>query len=136
MFAATTNRRLNSMAKTVAILGASADPSKFGNKSLRAHRQQGYDVYPVNPKGGEIDGLTVYARLADVPVELDRISVYLPPKIGLGMIDEIAAKRCRELWLNPGSESAELIAAAESRGMNVVVACSIVDLGVSPAQFH
>ena len=54
---------------TVAILGASADRSKYGNKSVRAHRKQGYDVYPVNPKGGEIDGLPVYQRLADVPVE-------------------------------------------------------------------
>lgn len=121
------------MSRTVAILGASADPTKYGNKSLRAHLRQGYAVYPVNPKGGVIEGLPVYQRLADVPVErLDRISVYLPPQIGLGLIDEIAAKGCRELWLNPGSESAELIAAAEARGLNVIVACSIVDLGVNP----
>ncbi len=123
------------MNQTVAILGASADPSKFGNKSLRAHVQQGYTVYPVNPKGGEIAGLTVYRSLAEIPVErLDRISVYLPPHLGLGLIDEIATKGCRELWLNPGSESPELVAAAESRGLNVVVACSIVDLGMHPSQ--
>lgn len=123
------------MPKTVAILGASADPAKYGNKSLRAHLLQGYDVYPVNPKGGEIEGLSVYQRLADVPVEaLDRVSVYLPPHVGLGLIDEIAAKGCRELWLNPGSESPELIAAAEAGGLNVIVACSIVDLGLSPAR--
>ncbi len=123
------------MNQTVAILGASADPSKFGNKSLRAHLQQGYTVYPVNPKGGEIEGLTVYRSLAEIPVErLDRISVYLPPYLGLGLIDDIAAKGCRELWLNPGSESPELVAGAESRGLNVVVACSIVDLGMHPSQ--
>ena len=50
-------RRPLCMAKpTVAILGASADRSKFGNKSVRAHAQAGYDVYPVNPKGGTIEG--------------------------------------------------------------------------------
>ena len=38
---------------TVAIIGASTDRSKFGNKSVRAHLQQGYEVFPVNPKGGE-----------------------------------------------------------------------------------
>lgn len=124
------------MGKSVAILGASADPAKFGNKSLRAHLQQGYAVYPVNPKGGQIEGLRAYQRLADVPVErLDRISVYLPPHVGLGLLDEIAAKGCGELWLNPGSESPELINAAEARGLNVIVACSIVDLGLSPSQF-
>lgn len=124
------------MKKTVAILGASADQGKFGNKSLRAHAQQGYTVYPVNPKGGMIEGLPAYQRLADVPVgRLDRISVYLPPQVGLSLINEIADKGCDELWLNPGSESPELITAAKARGLNVVVACSIVALGVSPAQF-
>ncbi|MCI0741890.1 MAG: CoA-binding protein [Gemmataceae bacterium] len=123
------------MSQTVAILGASADRNKFGNKSVRAHLMRGYAVYPVNPKGGEIEGLTAYRTLADVPVErLDRISVYLPPSVGLQLVDEIAAKGCHELWLNPGSESEELVAAAEARGLSVVVGCGIVDLGLTPAQ--
>ena len=122
---------------SVAILGASADRSKFGNKAIRAHLQQGYDVYPVNPKGGEIEGLAVYKGLAEVPVErLDRISVYLPPKIGLAMLDEIAAKGCDELWLNPGSESDELVQKAQSMGLEPIQACSIVALGVRPSEFE
>jgi predicted CoA-binding protein len=121
---------------TVAILGASADRAKFGNKSVRAHRQAGYDVYPVNPKGGTIEGLPVYATLADVPAEhLDRISVYLPPAVGLSVLDEIAGKGCDELWLNPGSESPQIMAKARALGINVVADCSIVNLGLSPAQF-
>ena len=121
---------------TVAILGASADRSKFGNKSVRAHLQQGYDVYPVNPRGGEIEGLTAYASLADVPVErLTRISVYLPPHIGLKALDEVAAKGCDELWLNPGSDSDEVVAKAHELGLEPIVACSIVELGTSPHQF-
>ena len=68
---------------TVAILGASADRAKFGNKSVRAHLKAGYEVYPVNPSGGEIEGLPAYRTLADVPIEnLDRISVYLRPQVG------------------------------------------------------
>ena len=77
---------------TVAVLGASSHRHKYGNKSVRAHLQQGYEVYPVNPKGGEIEGLTVYRTLAEVPVEqLDRISVYLPPAVGLATIEAIYA---------------------------------------------
>jgi predicted CoA-binding protein len=121
--------------KTVAILGASADRSKYGNKSVRAHQHQGYDVYPVNPRGGKIEGLTVYRSLSEVPVKLDRISVYLPPAVGLAVLDEIAQKGCRELWLNPGSDSPEVIAKAEQLGLEPIVACSIVDLNVSPRQF-
>jgi hypothetical protein len=119
---------------SVAILGASADRSKFGNKAVRAFLARGYDVYPVNPKGGDVDGLPMYKSLAEIPaaVKLDRISVYLPPAVGLKTLPEIASRGCGELWLNPGSESDELVAAAEKQGLHVVQACSIVAIGVSP----
>lgn len=121
---------------TVAILGASAERNKFSNKSVRAHVQQGYTVYPVNPKGGEIEGLPVYKSLAEIPPgNLDRISVYLPPAVGMKVLPEIIARGTDELWLNPGADSDELVAAAQAAGLNVIQACSIVDLGVSPAQF-
>ena len=119
---------------TVAILGASADRSKFGNKSVRAHQQMGYTVYPVNPKGGEIEGLTAYRSLAEVPAgKLDRISMYLPPAVGLKALDEIAARGCDELWLNPGSDSPEVVEKARKLGLNVVQACSIVGVGIHPS---
>jgi len=120
---------------TVAILGASADRSKFGNKSVRAHLQQGYTVYPVNPKGGTIEGLPVFRSLSDVPNgRLDRISCYLPPSVGLDLMEEIAARGCGELFLNPGSESPELVAKAEDLGLKPILACSIVDVGLHPDQ--
>lgn len=120
---------------SVAILGASTDRTKFGNKSVRAHLQQGYTVYPVNPKATEIEGLPAFKSLAEIPPgKLDRISVYLPPHIGLAVLPEIAARGCDELWLNPGSDSDELVAAAGKLGLNVVQACSIVDVGMSPSQ--
>ena len=119
---------------TVAILGASDDRSKFGNKSVRAHLAKGYEVYPVNPKGGQIEGLKVYEELSQVPAErLDRISMYLRPQVGLTVLDQIAAKGCDELWLNPGTSSPELIRRARALGINVVEDCSIVALGISPS---
>ena len=121
---------------TVAILGASADRSKFGNKSVRAHQACGYEVYPVNPRGGEIEGLAVYASISDVPTDrLDRVSVYLPPHVGMHVLKAVAEKGCGEFWLNPGSESDELIVQAGDLGLPVIAACSIVELGVSPADF-
>ncbi len=121
---------------TVAVLGASADRSKYGNKSVRAHLAQGYEVYPVNPKGGEIEGLGVFSSLADIPVErLERITVYLPPSVGLAALDEIAKKGCEELWLNPGADDPAVVARAKELGLEPIVACSIVDLGQSPGDF-
>lgn len=121
---------------TVAILGASADRSKFGNKSLRAHRDAGYTVYAINPKGGDVEGIAAITSILDVPeIRLDRISVYLPPAILLKSLPDIASKGCEELWLNPGTESAEVIESAKQLGLNVVVGCSIIDVGKSPRDY-
>ncbi len=118
---------------TVAIVGASTDRSKFGNKSVLAHLAQGYEVFPINPKGGEIEGLQVFTNIGEVPVErLNRVSLYVPPSVGLSLIEAIARKGCEELWLNPGSESEELAAKARELGLEPIVACSIVDVGASP----
>lgn len=120
---------------TVAIIGASSDRSKFGNKAVRAHLAQGYEVYPVNPKGGTIEGLSAYRSIAEVPAEhLDRVSVYLPPAIGLAMLEEIAAKGCDELWLNPGSDSPEVVEKARALSLEPIVACSIVGVGMNPGE--
>lgn len=121
---------------TVAVLGASRDRGKYGNKSVRAHVRAGWQVFPINPRADEIEGLRAYHSLKDLPVQaLDRVSVYLPPEIGITLLDEIAARRPREVWLNPGSESDDLLAAAERLGLPVICACSIVDVGSSPAMF-
>ena len=119
--------------KTIVILGASADRAKFGNKAVRAFVQQGWQVFPVNPKEATIEGLSAFKSIADVPVRPDRVSVYLPPPVLLKVLPDIAAKGCGELWLNPGTESDEVLAEAERLGLNVVQACSIVGVGVSPS---
>lgn len=120
---------------TVAVIGASSNRAKYGNKSLRAHVRQGYDVYPINPNEPEVEGLPTFASLKDVPVDLDRITVYVPPAVTLKLLDEIAAKGCDELWLNPGSADDAVAAKAEALGLNPIRACSILDLGVTPAEF-
>jgi len=119
--------------KTIAIIGASNDRAKFGNKAVRAFLQQGYEVFPVNPKEEIIEGLRVFKSIAEVPVRPQMISVYLPPPVLLKVLPDIAAKGCDELWLNPGTESDEVITEAERLNLNVVQACSIVGVGVSPA---
>jgi predicted CoA-binding protein len=122
------------MAKlTVAILGASIDRGKFGNKAVRAYLARGYQVFPIHPKAGTIEDLPAYRTILEVPAaQLDRASLYLPPHIGLQVIEEIARKPVREVWLNPGAESPELIARAKELGLNIVAGCSILDIGVNP----
>lgn len=112
---------------TVAIIGASADPSKFGNKSIHAHLRAGYEVFPVNPKEETIEGLKCFKSILDVPGTLDRISLYLPPPVAVKVLDDIAKKGCQELWVNPGVESPELMEKASALGLNAIFACSYSD---------
>ena len=121
--------------RTVAILGASEQRHKFGNKSLRAHVHAGWRVIPVNPTAVTIEGLSVASALREIDHELDRISVYLPPTITLRLLPEIAAAQAREVWLNPGSADVDVLAAARELEIPIIDGCSIVDLGLSPAQF-
>ncbi len=118
---------------TIAVVGASSDRRKFGNRAVRAYAQKGYEVYPVHPREEVIEGRPVYRRLADVPVpRLDRVSVYLPPDVCLPLLEELAAKPAGEVWFNPGADAPAVVARARELGMNAVVGCSIVDVGVNP----
>ncbi|MFN4259247.1 MAG: CoA-binding protein [Gemmataceae bacterium] len=121
------------MPPTIAILGASANRSKYGNRAVRAYARLGYQVFPIHPREETIEGHPVYRSVLDVPAAaLDKVSFYVPPTIGLLLIDDVARKPVREVWFNPGAESAELIERARQLGLNVIVACSIVAVGISP----
>ena len=117
---------------SVAIVGASAAAHKFGNKAVRAYLRRGWTVYPVNPNEKTIEGLRVYPSIADLPAGIDRVSMYVPPAVGMTLLRAIEAKHPKELYLNPGAESDELIARAEALGLEPIVACSIVEIGERP----
>lgn len=118
---------------TVAVVGASRDRSKYGNISVRAHLQQGYEVFPVNPHADEVEGLQAYSSLNEVPLDrIDRVSIYLPPDLSVELLDEVAELQVSEVWLNPGSADEDVRARADELGIEIIEACSIVDLGVSP----
>ncbi|MFL5245147.1 MAG: CoA-binding protein [Gemmataceae bacterium] len=119
--------------KTIAIIGASADRGKFGNKAVRAYASQGYEVFPVHPRETEIEGHPVYRSVLDVPAaELDRITIYLPKEPALETLEEIARKPAREVWFNPGADDPLVVAKARQLGLPVVIGCSIVAIGVNP----
>ncbi len=120
---------------TIAVLGASSNRNKFGNKCVRAYAHAGYQVFPINPTEKEIEGHPAFAKLADVPHPLDRISVYLPPPVTLDYLEEIEAAKAGEVWLNPGAYDTAVLEDARRRGIPIRPGCSIVDIGLSPAMF-
>ena len=123
------------MAKVVAVIGASSNRAKFGNKALRAFQAEGYKVFAVNPNEAEVEGIKTYASVLDVPDAIDMATVYVPPEIGITLLPQFEQKRIPEIWVNPGAESDELLEEAKKRNLNVIAACSIIGIGRSPYQF-
>jgi uncharacterized protein len=120
------------MSRVVAVIGASSDRTKFGNKAVRAFARQGYTVMPIHPRDGEIEGWKAYRSVLDVPGSIDMATMYLPPVLGERVIEELAQKGIPEVWINPGAESPALIERARALGLRTMVACSILGIGESP----
>jgi uncharacterized protein len=120
------------MPKVVAVIGASNDRRKFGNRALRAYQQQGYTVVPINTHEEQVEGLKAYRSILDVPGPVDMASFYVHPEVGERIIADVAAKGVREIWLNPGADSDALIDRSKALGIQPIVACSIVAIGQNP----
>ena len=123
------------MAKVVAVIGASNDRRKFGNRAVRAFLQQGYTVVPINPHEHHVEGLKAYTSVLEVPGKIDMASFYVPPDVGQQVLDEVARKGIAEVWLNPGAESDRLIRHAQTLHIEPIIACSIVAIGQDPYAF-
>ena len=123
------------MNKTVAVVGASSDRRKVGNKALRAFSAEGYTVYAINPNEEAVEGLQTYSSVLDVPGPIDMATVYVQPEVAESLLPEFEKKHIPEIWINPGAESDSLMAEAKRRKLNAIYACSIVGIGRSPCQF-
>jgi predicted CoA-binding protein len=114
-----------------AVVGASVERSKYGNKVLRCYQQHGHEVYPINPRATEVEGLKAYPSLAALPMRVRAISVITPPAITAQVVQEAAAAGVGHIWMQPGAESGEAIRLAESLGISVIAGgpCLLVVLG-------
>jgi uncharacterized protein len=121
--------------KTVAVIGASSNRRKFGNKALRAFEHQGYKVIPINPHESEIEGHTSYPSVLDVPGPIDLATVYVPASVGVRVMEDVAKKGIPEVWLNPGADEPEVVNKARALGLEPTLACSIIGIGESPGRY-
>jgi len=119
----------------VAIIGASSHRNKFGNKAVRSYVAMGHEVVPINPNESEVEGLKTYASVNDVPGAIDRALLYVPPQVGIKVLDDIAQKGIGETYVNPGAGSNELFARGEELGINLVDDCAIIAIGDSPSRY-
>jgi len=118
--------------KAVAVIGASNDRRKFGNKAVRGYLQQGYTVFPINSQEAKVEGIPAYTSVLEVPQSIDMATIYLPPADGLHVLSEIAEKGIPEVWVNPGAESPALVQRARELGIEPIIACSLMAIGEMP----
>ncbi len=113
--------------KVWAVVGASQDRSKFGYRVFDTLRKAGYTIYPVNPKGGDLDGATVYASLADLPKAPEVVDLVVPPPVTEQVVKEMRGLGLQRVWMQPGSESQAAIRYCQENGIQVVYdACAMV----------
>ena len=117
--------------ETFAVAGATSVRSKYGNKVLRVYQQNDRTVYPVNPRGGVIEGLQAYHTVSDVPEPIHGLSIITPPKITEQIVDEALELGIRHFWMQPGAESDAATQRARDAGAVVIPgdACILVVLG-------
>lgn len=114
-----------------AVMGASSNREKYGNKVLRCYQQHGREVFPINPRAEEIEGLKAYPTLASLPKQVQAISVITPPKITEAVVQEAIEAGVKHIWMQPGADSPQAIRAAEAAGISVIAGgpCLLVVLG-------
>ena len=114
-----------------AVVVASTNRDKFGNKVLRAYQRKGFRVYPINPREPEIEGLKTYADLKSIPETPRGVSIITPPPITEKIVAEAADAGARFVWMQPGAESPEVVRIARARGLEVIAdgSCFLVETG-------
>ena len=103
-----------------AVIGATDKPKKYGNQVFKNLRNRGYEVYPVNPRLDELDGIKCYPSLTDIPVKVDVVDFVVPPKVTEQILKECKLLGLRRIWLQPGSESEAAIAFCRDNNLKVV----------------
>lgn len=114
-----------------AVVGASTNRDKYGNKVLRVYQQNNKPVYPINPRADEIEGLKAYPDLASLPEIPHGVSIITPPTITEQVVKEAVALGIKHLWMQPGAESAKAVAYARKNDVNTVAygPCALVVMG-------
>lgn len=112
------------------VAGASTHREKYGNKVLRCYLQNHKKVYPINPRESIIEGVTCVASVADLPKEVQSLSIITPPSVTEKIVEQAIAKGIKNIWMQPGAESAIAVANCQKNNINVIAdgSCLLVTL--------
>ncbi|MBN2119539.1 MAG: CoA-binding protein [Candidatus Omnitrophica bacterium] len=106
--------------KKFAVVGSFRNESKVAWRILKTLKNKGYEVIPVNPRLKEVEGLTCYASIKDIPQGIDVVDIVTPPEVSQKVVRDCRDKGIKRVWLQPGAESKEVIEFCRENGINVV----------------
>ena len=106
--------------KRIALVGMSRSGKKFGNMASKELKERGYQVYPVHPEAEQIDGERCYASLASIEGGVDGVLVVVPPGRSSQVLNDAANAGIRNVWLQQGAESPEVLALGDELDLNLV----------------
>jgi uncharacterized protein len=112
--------RLYRQARTIAVVGASANTDKPAHRIPSYLQSQGYRIVPVNPRGGELLGERAYRSLLEVPAPVDVVDVFRPPAEAETVARDAVAIGAKVLWFQPGTDTDEAVRLAAEAGLEVV----------------
>lgn len=112
---------------TIALVGATDNPSKYGHTIYLDLKRKGYTVVPVNPQRATVDGDTAFEKLADLPEPPTIVNFVIPPRFTLHVLKQCLELGLMNVWLQPGAESPEVMEFIQEHGFNYLAnACIMV----------
>lgn len=109
--------------KNWAVVGASDKKDKFGYKIVKTLNDNDYNVFPINPRLDEIEGIKCYESINDIEEEIEVVDMVVKPEIGKKIIPEIADNNIKYIWLQPGTRSDEIDELTAKYNLKVVKDC-------------
>ena len=106
--------------KKFAVMGSFRNESKYAYKILKALIKKGYEVYPVNPRVNDIEGMKCYKKISDIPFDIDVVNVVTPPSVTETIVKECREKIIKRVWLQPGAESEAAIKFCRDNNIDVI----------------
>lgn len=103
-----------------AVAGSFRNESKYAYRILKTLKEKGYEVYPVNPRLREVNGLTCYPSVKEIPESVDVVDIVTPPQITEKIVGECKEKGISRVWIQPGAESQTAIEFCKDNSIEVV----------------
>ena len=103
---------------TVAVVGATDNPSKYGHVIYRDLKRKGYTVFPVNPYRTKVDDDKTYRTLSDLPDKPTIVNIVIPPSETVKVLQQCLEQNLMNVWLQPGSESRGSLTMLQEHGFN------------------